>query len=380
MARGDSPAAWLAAAVRILEKKIEHLEKELTEVKARELAYLCWDPRGAAEFVWNPDAPTFVPNAEKSTEQKNDIEKDTESENAERINDTEKTTGQKKSAELKKATERNTEGKNEIEKNTEQKMENAELKKTTEKDTDQRNDAEKNTGQKKSVELRKTEQPVQPFGPGGGRCLGSFAAASGCCGPGPFVFSAGTKESRCMDQNVPMYVARRRAERNVAAEASQRPGRKEEQMQPAEKVQAYKANCLYVGNLLSAASADGAAGAAAAVGAADYEEACLYVGKKVLESVRKKLYKGKEISQDLVEELAFSDCVADEEVMVPVDMRRFVKFDSVEMLLDKLGPVGAARALVDAADQFEANKMKIPKDKRPRPMTAREWRAVFENG
>eukprot|EP00928_Gymnodinium_smaydae_P100789 TRINITY_DN9976_c0_g1_i1.p1 TRINITY_DN9976_c0_g1~~TRINITY_DN9976_c0_g1_i1.p1 ORF type:complete len:162 (+),score=79.65 TRINITY_DN9976_c0_g1_i1:157-642(+) len=104
-----------------------------------------------------------------------------------------------------------------------------------------------------------------------------------------------------------------------------------------------------------------------------------YVCKKTLEDVRAKLKKGEEISKDLVEELSFPEKLADDEMMVPVDMRGTGgDFEDVEEMIEKLGPKGAAEAFTKAADYFEKSKDSIAEDERPQPMTAAEWRTVLE--
>ncbi|CAK0878988.1 unnamed protein product, partial [Prorocentrum cordatum] len=84
-----------------------------------------------------------------------------------------------------------------------------------------------------------------------------------------------------------------------------------------------------------------------------------YVCKKALESLKEKLKAGGEVSQDLVNELTFPEKLADEEMMVPVDMRGVgEEFDDVESMVEKLGPKGTAEAFVKAREYFEANKDK----------------------
>eukprot|EP00928_Gymnodinium_smaydae_P078247 TRINITY_DN61_c2_g1_i1.p1 TRINITY_DN61_c2_g1~~TRINITY_DN61_c2_g1_i1.p1 ORF type:complete len:178 (-),score=69.11 TRINITY_DN61_c2_g1_i1:149-622(-) len=104
-----------------------------------------------------------------------------------------------------------------------------------------------------------------------------------------------------------------------------------------------------------------------------------YVCKKALESVREKLKKGDEITKDLVDQLAFPETLADDEMMVPVDMAGAGgDFDDVEDMIEKLGLKGAAEAFAKAADHFEKIKDTLPEDERPEPMTAAEWRQVLE--
>merc|ERR1711997_550666 len=82
---------------------------------------------------------------------------------------------------------------------------------------------------------------------------------------------------------------------------------------------------------------------------------------------------------DMVNKLAFPENIADEEIMVPVDMRGVEEdFDDVEQMVGKLGPKGAAEAFLKAKEYFDANKDGDPEEERPKPMTAAEWKQVLE--
>jgi len=104
-----------------------------------------------------------------------------------------------------------------------------------------------------------------------------------------------------------------------------------------------------------------------------------YVCQKALNSLQEKIKKGEEVSQDLVNELTFPENLADDEVMVPVDMRGVgEEFEDVESMVEKLGPKGTAEAFIKAREYFEANKDGEPEDERAKPMTAAEWKQVLE--
>merc|ERR1719517_56070 len=76
---------------------------------------------------------------------------------------------------------------------------------------------------------------------------------------------------------------------------------------------------------------------------------------------------------------AFQENIADEEIMVPVDMRGAEQdFDDVEQMVEKLGPQGAAEAFLKAKEYFDANKDGEEEEERPKPMTAAEWKQVLE--
>lgn len=108
-----------------------------------------------------------------------------------------------------------------------------------------------------------------------------------------------------------------------------------------------------------------------------------YVCKKTLESLKEKIKKSEEITKECVSELTSPENLADEEMMVPVDMRGVAEkvgkdFDDVDMMVDELGAKGTADAFLAAAEYFAANKDKEPEDERPQPMTAKEWRKILE--
>eukprot|EP00409_Alexandrium_fundyense_P005550 CAMPEP_0185904554 /NCGR_PEP_ID=MMETSP0196C-20130402/3848_1 /TAXON_ID=2932 /ORGANISM="Alexandrium fundyense, Strain CCMP1719" /LENGTH=105 /DNA_ID=CAMNT_0028623885 /DNA_START=37 /DNA_END=351 /DNA_ORIENTATION=- len=84
-----------------------------------------------------------------------------------------------------------------------------------------------------------------------------------------------------------------------------------------------------------------------------------YVCKRALEGVQASLKKGEEITQEAVKELAFPDGLADDEMMVPVDMTGAGgEYEDVEQMVEQLGPKGAAEAFVKAFEHFEKSKEK----------------------
>ena len=104
-----------------------------------------------------------------------------------------------------------------------------------------------------------------------------------------------------------------------------------------------------------------------------------YVCKKSLLALKEKMAKGEAIEQDAVYELTFAEVQADDDIMVPVDMAGVGKdFEDVEEMIEILGAKGTAEAFLKAHEYFEANKDGEPADERPKPMTAAEWRSVFE--
>ena len=104
-----------------------------------------------------------------------------------------------------------------------------------------------------------------------------------------------------------------------------------------------------------------------------------YVCKKTLENLKVKLKKKENIVQHEVNQLASPETFADDEIVVPVDMRGFGKvYDDVEQMVEKLGNKGTVEAFVKAADYFNANHDKEPENERPKPMTVAELRKVLE--
>ena len=92
-----------------------------------------------------------------------------------------------------------------------------------------------------------------------------------------------------------------------------------------------------------------------------------------------KLKHAEEVTQDMVNKLAFPENIADEEIMVPVGLQGLEEeFDDVEQMVEKLGPKGAVEAFLKAKEYFDANKDGEPEEERPKPMTAAEWKQILE--
>eukprot|EP00448_Togula_jolla_P002103 CAMPEP_0170618402 /NCGR_PEP_ID=MMETSP0224-20130122/26942_1 /TAXON_ID=285029 /ORGANISM="Togula jolla, Strain CCCM 725" /LENGTH=175 /DNA_ID=CAMNT_0010944379 /DNA_START=48 /DNA_END=575 /DNA_ORIENTATION=- len=111
------------------------------------------------------------------------------------------------------------------------------------------------------------------------------------------------------------------------------------------------------------------------------QEGCdiFYVSRKTLESVKEKLKNSQDITKEDMEALTFPEHLADEEMMVPVDMNGVGDdYDDVEQMVSKLGPKGAAEAFVKAEEHFAKSAETMPEDERPKPLSAKEWRAILE--
>jgi hypothetical protein len=103
-----------------------------------------------------------------------------------------------------------------------------------------------------------------------------------------------------------------------------------------------------------------------------------YVCKRTLESMQEKLKKSEDITEEDVTDLMSMAQLADEEIMVPVDMRDHVDQMIENLFSGMLGPKGTAEAFVKAHECFKANKDNEPEDERPAPMTAAEWRKILD--
>merc|ERR1712048_291744 len=121
------------------------------------------------------------------------------------------------------------------------------------------------------------------------------------------------------------------------------------------------------------------------MGMADEEiqdgEDIFYIPQKSYDKVKGKLDEGKDISKDDIDELTDPDKMADEDIMIPVDMRGVdSEFDDVEELVGKLGCKGTAKAFVDARKYFLDNKDGAEEDDRPQTMTVGDWKELMNDG
>merc|ERR1712185_787517 len=88
--------------------------------------------------------------------------------------------------------------------------------------------------------------------------------------------------------------------------------------------------------------------------------------------------KGEEIAKEEVDQLTFPEQLADDAMMVPVDMRGVEEeFADVEEMVEKLGAKGTAEAFVKAREYFEANNK--DNEDAAKEMTAKEWNEVLQN-
>jgi len=86
-----------------------------------------------------------------------------------------------------------------------------------------------------------------------------------------------------------------------------------------------------------------------------------------------------EVTEDMINTLAFPEGLAEDAMMVPVDMRGAGEdFEDVQQMLDNLGAKGAANVFLKARAFFQENKDKVAEEERAQPMTAKEWREVLE--
>jgi len=123
------------------------------------------------------------------------------------------------------------------------------------------------------------------------------------------------------------------------------------------------------------------------------DENLVFVSEKLLQEVERKVKAGSDIEAKDLEDLASPRKVADEEIVVPVDLRGLDKaFGDEEDIVDeemaidipriirKLGAKAAAEAFVAARECFERNAAKQPEEDRPERMTAKAWKAMVDEG
>eukprot|EP00929_Paragymnodinium_shiwhaense_P019912 TRINITY_DN13428_c0_g1_i1.p1 TRINITY_DN13428_c0_g1~~TRINITY_DN13428_c0_g1_i1.p1 ORF type:complete len:172 (+),score=87.96 TRINITY_DN13428_c0_g1_i1:57-572(+) len=118
-----------------------------------------------------------------------------------------------------------------------------------------------------------------------------------------------------------------------------------------------------------------------------------FVSQKAFEALKGKLEKGDEIKVEELAVFAFPGDVADEEMLVPLDLSvvddefgdeeeevvdEMFRLD-VRRLCAKLGAKGTAQALVKAFKAYEASKPNLPADDVMKPMTAKEWKEIMED-
>ena len=110
------------------------------------------------------------------------------------------------------------------------------------------------------------------------------------------------------------------------------------------------------------------------------EEDIIYVCEKMLANLQDTLNEAEEVTWDMVNELPFPENIADEEILVPVDMRGVLQdFDNVEQMAEKLGPREVAETFLQAKEYFDANQEGKPEEERKKSMTAAEWRQFFDD-
>eukprot|EP00427_Karlodinium_veneficum_P021086 CAMPEP_0169109170 /NCGR_PEP_ID=MMETSP1015-20121227/25822_1 /TAXON_ID=342587 /ORGANISM="Karlodinium micrum, Strain CCMP2283" /LENGTH=163 /DNA_ID=CAMNT_0009170849 /DNA_START=63 /DNA_END=554 /DNA_ORIENTATION=+ len=106
-----------------------------------------------------------------------------------------------------------------------------------------------------------------------------------------------------------------------------------------------------------------------------------YVAEEMLSTLKKRLAdKDASFTKEDIDKLTQPDDLADDAMMVPVDMRGVgEEFDDVEAMVEKLGAKAAFEAFLKAREYFEANKDGESEEDRPKPMTAKEWKDVLQD-
>lgn len=121
------------------------------------------------------------------------------------------------------------------------------------------------------------------------------------------------------------------------------------------------------------------------------DENIFFVAQKALLLTKLKLQKNEVVDEDLVRSFASPAGLPDDEMVIPVDLRALDKEFPDEDLVDgdmrldvdrliaRLGAKASAQALVKAQTIFLENKDGEPEGDRPKPMTAAEWRSIWED-
>eukprot|EP00928_Gymnodinium_smaydae_P071972 TRINITY_DN55427_c0_g1_i1.p2 TRINITY_DN55427_c0_g1~~TRINITY_DN55427_c0_g1_i1.p2 ORF type:complete len:225 (-),score=95.19 TRINITY_DN55427_c0_g1_i1:56-637(-) len=124
------------------------------------------------------------------------------------------------------------------------------------------------------------------------------------------------------------------------------------------------------------------------------EEDIFYVSEQGLALLRRKVDQGEAIDRGMVDVLAFPGDVADDQVVVPVDLgildadfgddeEDLISEDfrlDVGRLVQRLGAKGAAEAILRARDRYEEASRSKPEADRMKPMTAKQWKDLMELG
>jgi len=110
-------------------------------------------------------------------------------------------------------------------------------------------------------------------------------------------------------------------------------------------------------------------------------ESCphIYVCERVLGLISTSLADGNEITPDLIDRLTNPDLIADDAIMVPIDLRGMdLGGDYSNQAAEECGPRGSAEAFLKAKAYFDAHDKDVEVEaigtRRPKPMTAAEWK------
>lgn len=122
------------------------------------------------------------------------------------------------------------------------------------------------------------------------------------------------------------------------------------------------------------------------------EENVVFVSQKLLEDLGKKLKDGAEITVETLDPLTSPNKLADEDIIVPVDLRGLdatlgVDEDDIvneDMQIDikrivaKIGAKATAEAFIEGKRCFDANAGEQPDDEKPEAITVKEWKKMIE--
>eukprot|EP00927_Polykrikos_kofoidii_P048811 TRINITY_DN43008_c0_g1_i1.p1 TRINITY_DN43008_c0_g1~~TRINITY_DN43008_c0_g1_i1.p1 ORF type:complete len:227 (-),score=44.12 TRINITY_DN43008_c0_g1_i1:74-652(-) len=114
----------------------------------------------------------------------------------------------------------------------------------------------------------------------------------------------------------------------------------------------------------------GAAAAAAAAAAPVY----VHVRGGILQDLQERLKDGRPINAEQIQALSALDDAADDEMLVPIDVRERLHRSADALRSAQQDPRINAKSYVNAAALFASHTEGLSGVQRPKPMTAREWR------
>ena len=98
----------------------------------------------------------------------------------------------------------------------------------------------------------------------------------------------------------------------------------------------------------------------------------------IVESSKRKIWKIGKLREEVENELCFPEDVANWQMLVPVDISNTAgKYNSLQDMVEKLGARATVEAIEKGRENMKRNTNNIPNSKRPKAMTAAEYRAMY---